>query len=57
MNKKEIEFTVGGLYIPNVGTPEEGQLMFLETGVADSLINQGIAKEVTAKAKPKTKEG
>jgi|TARA_R100000084_G_scaffold75893_1_gene34241 hypothetical protein len=58
MRSKRIEFIIGGLSIPGVGMSVAGKEVEVEPDVAQSLIDQGIAKaKETAKiTKKKEKE-
>jgi len=44
MSQEKIEWVVGGLHIPNVGLTEVGKVISTDKKIADSLIEQGIAK-------------
>tara|TARA_R100000773_G_scaffold44610_1_gene46528 strand:- start:4216 stop:4398 length:183 start_codon:yes stop_codon:yes gene_type:complete len=44
MRSKRIEFLVGGLQIPGIGITEINKTISVDSDVAKSLIEQGIAK-------------
>jgi len=49
MSQEKIEWVVGGLHIPNVGLTEVGKTLSVEKRIAESLIEQGIAKRYLSK--------
>ena len=53
---KNIEWSIGGLEIPNIGITEIGKsIVVLNNEIADSLIFQGIAKEKKKETNEKSK--
>jgi|TARA_R100001163_G_C5058186_1_gene194782 hypothetical protein len=44
MRSKRIEFIIGGLHIPGIGLTELNKIESVDSEIAKSLIEQGIAK-------------
>jgi len=57
MSQKNITWLVSGLEIPAIGITIKGKSVMIDTIIADSLVEQGIATDGRLNKKENSKEG